>query len=104
MISFALDGITSFSVKPLKIISNLGILVSVLSVGGLIYALISILRECRGGVDRDRLLHLAAGGIQLLCIGVVGGYVGKIYSEVKARPRYRIEEKAGEDKPGQPRE
>ena len=44
------------------------------------------------------------GGIQLLCIGVVGGYVGKIYSEVKARPRYRIEEKAGEDKPGQPRE
>ena len=43
------------------------------------------------------------GGIQLLCIGVVGGYVGKIYSEVKARPRYRIEEKTGGDEPGQPR-
>ena len=40
---------------------------------------------------------------QLLCNGVVGGYVGKIYSEDKARPRYRIEEKTGGDEPGQPR-
>ena len=104
MISFALDGITSFSVKPLKIISNLGILVSVLSVGGLIYALISYFtgNAVAGWTATVSSIWLL-GGIQLLCIGVVGGYVGKIYSEVKARPRYRIEEKAGGDEPGQPR-
>lgn len=104
MISFALDGITSFSVKPLKIISNLGILVSVLSVGGLIYALISYFtgNAVAGWTATVSSIWLL-GGIQLLCIGVVGGYVGKIYSEVKARPRYRIEEKTGGDEPGQPR-
>lgn len=104
MISFALDGITSFSVKPLKIISNLGILVSVLSVGGLIYALISYFtgNAVAGWTATISSIWLL-GGIQLLCIGVVGGYVGKIYSEVKARPRYRIEEKTGGDEPGQPR-
>ena len=100
MISFALDGITSFSVKPLKIISNLGILVSVLSVGGLIYALISYFtgNAVAGWTATVSSIWLL-GGIQLLCIGVVGGYVGKIYSEVKARPRYRIEEKAARTSP-----
>lgn len=92
MISFALDGITSFSVKPLKIISNLGIIVSLCSVIGLLYALIS--HFC--GVTVAGWTAIVSsiwllGGIQLLCIGVVGGYIGKIYSEVKARPRYRIE-------------
>lgn len=97
MIAFALDGITSFSVKPLKIISNLGILLSVLSVGGLIYALISYFtgNAVAGWTATVSSIWLL-GGIQLLCIGVVGGYVGKIYSEVKARPRYRIEEKSGD--------
>ena len=96
MLSFALDGITSFSVKPLKIISNLGVLLSVLSVFGLIYALISYFtgNAVAGWTAIVSSIWLL-GGIQLLCIGVVGGYVGKIYSEVKARPRYRIEEKAG---------
>ena len=97
MIAFALDGITSFSVKPLKIISNLGILLSVLSVGGLIYALISYFtgNAVAGWTATVSSIWLL-GGIQLLCIGVVGGYVGKIYSEVKARPRYRIEQKSGD--------
>ena len=93
MIHFALDGITSFSVKPLKMISNLGILISVLSVAGLLYALISF---WAGSAVPGWTAIVASiwllGGIQLLCIGVVGGYVGKIYSESKARPRYRIEE------------
>ena len=103
MISFALDGITSFSVKPLKIISNLGILLSVLSVGGLIYALISYFtgNAVAGWTATISSIWLL-GGIQLLCIGVVGGYVGKIYSEVKARPRYRIEQKVGEEELEQP--
>ncbi|MDD2362765.1 MAG: glycosyltransferase family 2 protein [Oscillospiraceae bacterium] len=93
MISFALDGITSFSVKPLRIISNLGILISLLSVVGILYALISYI----AGVAVPGWTAIVAsiwliGGIQLLCIGVVGGYIGKIYSEVKSRPRYNIEE------------
>lgn len=92
MISFALDGITSFSVKPLKLISNLGILVSFLSVIGLAYALISyVLGLTVSGWTAIVCAVCLLGGIQLLCLGVVGGYVGKIYSEVKARPRYRVE-------------
>ncbi len=92
MLSFAIDGITSFSVKPLKIISNLGIIVSVLSVAGLIYALISYFtgNAVAGWTAIVSSIWLL-GGLQMLCLGVVGGYVGKIYSEVKARPRYRIE-------------
>ena len=92
VISFALDGITSFSVKPLKMISSLGILVSLLSVIGLLYALVS--HFCGFTVAGWTAIVSSIwllGGIQLLCIGVVGGYIGKIYSEVKARPRYRIE-------------
>ena len=92
MISFALDGITSFSVKPLKIISNLGLLVSALSVIGLIYALVSYFSgsAVAGWTAIICSIWLIAG-MQFLCLGVVGGYVGKIYSEVKARPRYKIE-------------
>ena len=93
MLSFALDGITSFSVRPLKIIANLGVLVSILSVLGLLYALISYFTgNAVAGWTAIVCSIWLLGGIQLLCLGVVGGYIGKIYSEVKARPRYRIEE------------
>ena len=100
MISFALDGITSFSVRPLRLISRLGIFVSIASVAGLLYALIShFLGLTVAGWTAIVCSIWLLGGLQLLCIGVVGGYVGKIYSEVKARPRYRVEEKAGEMPP-----
>ena len=93
MISFALDGITSFSVKPLKIIANLGVLVSVLSILGLLYALISYFTgNAVAGWTAIVCSIWLLGGIQLLCIGVLGGYIGKIYNEVKDRPRYLIEE------------
>ena len=93
MISFALEGITSFSVKPLKIISNLGILISCLSVVGLLYALIShAMHNTVAGWTAIVASIWLLGGIQLLCIGTLGGYIGKIYSEVKRRPRYRVEE------------
>lgn len=93
MIALALDGITSFSVKPLKLISNLGILISVLSVFGLLYALISYFAGWAvSGWTAIVCSIWLLGGLQMLCLGVVGTYVGKIYSEVKARPRYRIEE------------
>ncbi|CAB1242035.1 putative glycosyltransferase [Ruminococcaceae bacterium BL-6] len=93
MIAFALDGVTSFSVKPLRIIANLGILVSVLSVLGLLYALISYFTgNAVAGWTAIVCSIWLLGGIQLLCVGVVGCYVGKIYSEVKDRPRYTIEQ------------
>lgn len=93
MISFALDGITSFSVKPLKLISNFGIIVSILSVFGLLYALISYFAGWAvSGWTAIVCSIWLLGGLQMLCLGVVGGYVGKIYSEVKDRPRYRVEE------------
>ena len=102
MISFALDGITSFSVKPLKLISNLGILISVLSILGLLYALISYFAGWAvPGWTATVCSIWLLGGLQMLCLGVVGGYIGKIYSEVKARPRFRVEEflpNDGEDK------
>ena len=103
MLSFALDGITSFSVKPLKLISNLGILISVLSILGLLYALISYFAgwAVTGWTAIVCSIWLL-GGLQMLCLGVVGGYIGKIYSGVKARPRYRVEEyleNPGEKKP-----
>ncbi len=92
MLAFAMDGITSFSVKPIKIISGLGLTVSLLSVAGLIYALIS---QLAGGAVPGWTAIIASlwliGGIQLLCIGIIGEYIGKIYSEVKARPKFIID-------------
>jgi glycosyltransferase involved in cell wall biosynthesis len=92
MLSFAVDGITSFSVKPLKMIFNSGMLVFLVSLIGVIWSLIS---HANGGaaawVPAIWSLWLL-GGVILLCLGVAGTYIGKIYGEVKARPRYKIEE------------
>ena len=92
MLKFAADGITSFSVKPLKIISNIGIIICLLSIIFFIYALISFFS---GGTIAGWASQMCSiwflGGLQMLSIGIVGTYVGKIYSEVKARPRYTIE-------------
>lgn len=93
MVAFAAEGITSFSVKPLRIISNLGIVVSAGSIAGLLYALIS--HFCGLTVPGWTAIVCSIwllGGIQLLCIGVLGTYIGKLYSEVKDRPRYIVEE------------
>lgn len=94
MIKFAIDGITSFSVKPLKIISNIGFIICFLSIIGFIYALISFFTgNAQAGWTSTMCSIWFLGGLQLVCIGIVGTYVGKIYSEVKQRPRYKIEEK-----------
>lgn len=93
MISLAVNGITSFTEMPLKFITLLGMFVSLFSFGLAIWALAA------------KLLHLAAvpgwasivipvymlGGIQLLCLGVIGQYLAKVYSEAKARPRFIVE-------------
>ncbi len=98
MISFALDGITSFSVKPLRVISLLGILCSGLSILGLLYALISYFSNVAvPGWTAIVCSIWLLGGIQLLCLGVVGEYIGKIFSEVKQRPRYIVESIVAKD-------
>ena len=92
MLHFAVDGITSFSVRPLKIISNFGIFISLASIAGLLYALISYFMGATvAGWTAIVCSIWLLGGIQLLCIGVLGEYIGKIYSEVKGRPRYVVE-------------
>lgn len=93
MLSFAMDGITSFSVRPLKVISNLGLLLSFLSIVFFVYAVVMKLlgNTVEGWTFIVCSIWLVAG-IQTLCLGVVGEYIGKIYSEVKARPRYIIED------------
>ena len=93
MIALAVDGVTSFSVQPLKIISRLGIFLAFFSLAGLVYALVSkISGSAVSGWTAIVFSIWFLGGLQLLCIGVVGTYIGRIYSEVKARPRYIIEE------------
>ena len=98
MISFAFDGITSFTVKPLHLISVLGFLFSVLSVCGLLYSLVSFF--CGNTVEGWTTTVCSIwfiGGVNMLCLGVIGEYVGKIYFEVKKRPRYIIEETTNND-------
>lgn len=89
MLSLAWDGITSLSVKPLKLISALGMFVALLSFGGIIW---SIYRSMTGhtivGWTSMTCIICLLGGIQLVCIGILGEYIGKIYMETKARPRY----------------
>lgn len=96
MLSLAVDGVTSFSVKPLKMISRLGIFISCLSVLGLVYALVSYFTgHAVPGWTAIVCSIWLLGGIQLLCVGVLGSYIGRIFSEVKARPRYLIAERIG---------
>ncbi len=93
MLSFALDGITSFSVKPIRFIFGLGIIIFALSILMLIYCLIVkiIGKAVTGWTFIVGSIWLVAG-IQMLSLGIVGEYVGKIYAETKARPRFIVSE------------
>lgn len=94
MLSLAIDGITSLSVKPLHFIIKLGIFVSLLSFIGVLYSFISyFIGKTVVGWASTTILVCFLGGIQLLSIGVLGEYIGKIYLEVKNRPRYIISDK-----------
>ncbi len=99
MLAFAWDGITSFSVKPLQIIVGLGMFVCFASLVGLIYCLIRWLTgNTVAGWTSMTMLILLLGGIQLLSLGVIGQYIGKIYSETKHRPRFIVETYLGGDR------
>ena len=92
MLAFAFDGITSFSVKPMRLILFLGAVIFALSLVVLVWALIARLngRAVSGWTSLMCSIWMI-GGIQLLSLGVIGEYIGKIYAESKARPRYIIE-------------
>ena len=95
MLAFAVDGITSFSVKPLKSIFHLGAAASLLGLVGTVWAAIAYFAAGWSGWIAAFWSLWLLGGLILLCLGVAGTYIGKIYAEVKARPRYRIEERRG---------
>ena len=93
MLNFAWDGITSFSVKPLRMICILGFVILFISIGIMIYSLI---RHFTGNtVSGWTFLSISIwfiGGLQMISTGIIGEYIGKVYNETKARPRYIIEE------------
>jgi len=94
MLTLAFNGITSLSVKPLRIISTLGVLVSIISFIGVFWAIItSLLGNTVAGWASLVCIVCFMGGLQLVCLGIIGEYVGKIYMEVKGRPRYIISER-----------
>lgn len=92
MLALAFNGITSFSVKPISMITGLGAIIVFFSILAAIYALVSYFcGRVTPGWTSLILSIWFLGGVQLLCIGLIGQYIGKIYIEVKHRPRYNIE-------------
>ncbi len=91
MLAFAFDGITSFSIKPIRMITCLGFLIFLVSLIALIvFVILKYTGFTIGGWTSTVASIWMIGGIQLLCLGVIGEYIGKIYSETKKRPRYII--------------
>lgn len=94
MLALAINGITNLSIKPIRIITGLGFIVSVISLIGIIWALVcAVTGNTITGWASMIIVVLFLGGVQLLAIGVIGEYIGKIYLETKARPRYIISER-----------
>ena len=98
MLALAFDGITSLSIKPIKIIFVLGLIVALISFVGIIWAVVeAILGNTASGWASTTFIICFLSGVQLISIGVIGEYIGKIYMEVKHRPRYIISEKTWKD-------
>lgn len=100
MMALAVDGITSLSTKPLKMVLGLGLLVSALSFIGIVWAIATVIfgHTVTGWASAICVICFL-GGIQLICLGVIGEYVGKTYMEVKGRPRFIISERTNNTKP-----
>ena len=94
MLGLAIDGITSLSVKPLQMITGFGVFVAVVSFIGCLWALITALcgRAVAGWASMTCIVCFVSG-VQLVCLGIIGEYIGKIYLETKERPRYIISER-----------
>jgi dolichol-phosphate mannosyltransferase len=102
MLRFAVDGILSFSTKPLQMSVALGMLCALLALAGILYAL-AVRLFTRNWVEGWTTVFIAVlfiGGVQLICVGILGEYIGRIYSEVKNRPLYVVQEYRGFDPNG----
>lgn len=94
MLALAGDGITSLSIKPLRLIMSFGVIVALLSFVGVIWAIVAALagRAVAGWASMTCIICFVSG-VQLICMGIIGEYIGKIYMEAKQRPRYIISER-----------
>lgn len=103
MINLAVDGITSFSTKPIRLISLVGVVMGVLGILGIIWALVSFFTHTAlPGWTSTLCVIILIGGIQLFSLGIIGEYIGRIYIEVKKRPRWIVGERTYETvKPGE---
>lgn len=100
MLSFAVDGITSFSVKPLKIIANTGIIISALSIIAFLWVFIGhFVSNSATALGWPSIMCSIwfLGGLQIFFLGIIEEYIGKIYSEAKGRPRYVIQSELFDD-------
>ena len=97
MLALAFDGITSLSIKPIKMIIGMGVFVAFISFIGIIWAVVeAILGKTVMGWASTTCIICFLSGVQLISVGVIGEYIGKIYMEVKQRPRYIISERTWE--------
>ena len=94
MLGLAFDGITSLSVKPIRFITGFGVLVAAVSFIGVLWAIVeALLGATVAGWASTTCIVCFVSGVQLICLGVIGEYIGKIYMETKARPRYIISDR-----------
>lgn len=99
MIGLAMDGITSLSIKPIRIITGLGVVIFFISMLLIIYSFIVYFNgDTIRGWTSNMMVICAIGGIQMISLGVIGEYIGKIYLETKQRPRYTISDRTDADK------
>ena len=97
MLALAFDGITSLSIKPIKMIIGMGVIVAFISFIGIIWAVVeAILGKTVRGWASTTCIICFLSGVQLISVGVIGEYIGKIYMEVKQRPRYIISDRTWE--------
>ena len=97
MISLALNGITSLSVKPIRLITSFGLFIAGISFIGVFWAIISaILGKTVSGWASMTCIICFVSGVQLTSLGIIGEYIGKIYMETKSRPRFIISERTWE--------
>ena len=93
MLAFSIDGITSFSIAPLKVITYIGILMTFISLVMIAFALVRYFEgETNAGWPSLLISLWFIGGIMTTSMGIIGLYVGKIFIEIKRRPRYFVEE------------
>jgi glycosyltransferase involved in cell wall biosynthesis len=105
MMVFAFDGITSMSIQPLRLASHVGLALSVLSFAGMVAVIVYKLSGGAGLIPGWTSLFVAAlflGGIQLMALGLLGEYIGRIHDEVNQRPMYLVRDLVNMDQPSAP--